>query len=131
MTLVDVDLQQLRRELVSETGIRIDEDDPVLLAATISARITTRIIAAEREKRADENLLTHKDVRHVLMEVRDDAIHASEDLAAVAVTRVAEKVIEQVASADVKYAAAFYFAKASVLFGTGMGLGLLAGWIAL
>jgi hypothetical protein len=100
MIALEVDLAQIKRELAAEHGIRIDEDDPILIAFAAAERVTRRVIEVERVKRADENLLAHKDVRNVLMDVRNDAVLASQDLAKTVIAKAHEEVVERFAQQD-------------------------------
>lgn len=119
----EVNLDQVRRELVAEHGIRIEDDDPMLIVFAIAERTMRSVIEAERAKRADENLLTYKDVRHVLMDVRDDAIQTSRDIAAVTVHHTHECVMDKFDDAKIRWFSARYHIRTSiaVLIGTIFG----------
>jgi len=60
--------------LAATHDLRIDEDDPILGAMVFAQAMVNKIIAEERAKRADGNLLTYKDVRHVLEDVCNDSL---------------------------------------------------------
>jgi len=66
MSVPALNLDHLRREVASEFGLTIEPDDPVIVSAALAVMATRELLANERAKRADENLLTYKDVRHVL-----------------------------------------------------------------
>jgi len=100
MKAPEVDVEQIKRELAAEHGIRIDEDDPILVAFAAAERITRRVIEVERAKRADKNLLAHKDVRNVLMDVRNDAVLASQDLTKTTLAKAYEEVVNRFAELD-------------------------------
>ena len=100
MKAPEVDVEQIKRELAADHGIRIDEDDPILVAFAAAERITRRVIEVERAKRADKNLLAHKDVRNVLMDVRNDAVLASQDLTKTTLAKAYEEVVNRFAELD-------------------------------
>ena len=93
------------------------------MSVALAMMATRQVISEERAKRADENLLTYKDVRHVLMDVRDDAIQTSRDIAAVTVHHTHECVMEKFDDAKIKWFAARYYIRTSiaVLIGTIFG----------
>jgi len=100
MKAPEVDVEQIKRELAAEHGIRIDEDDPILIAFAAAERVTRRVIEVERAKRADENLLAHKDVRNVLIDVRNDAVLASQDLTKTTLAKAYEEVVNRFTELD-------------------------------
>ena len=100
MKAPEVDVEQIKRELAAEHGIRIDEDDPILVAFAAAERVTRRVIEVERAKRADENLLAHKDVRNVLIDVRNDAVLASQELTKTTLAKAYEEVVNRFAELD-------------------------------
>lgn len=84
MSVPAIDLDAVRREVASEFGLKLGPDDPVLASAAIAVMATRQLLAEERAKRADENLLTSTDVRAVLMDVRKDSLHYSREIVALA-----------------------------------------------
>ena len=89
--------ESLRREIAADLGIKIDEDDPLLLAAHIAALVTRDTIAQERAHNADTQLLSFGDVRTVLAEARDEAILTSKQLLGIVFMQAKEEGIELVA----------------------------------
>ena len=123
----EVNLDQVRRELVAEHGIRIEDDDPMLIVFAIAERTMRRVIEAERAKRADENLLTYKDVRHVLEDVRNDSLQFSQEIVGLALDQISKVVIAELAeerrtkaaiinTLKIWLAASFGFAVAAMVF---------------
>lgn len=125
MKIPEIDTQHLRRELVAEHGIRIEDDDPMLLVFAIAERMMRRVIEVERAKRADDNLLAYKDVRHVLEDVRNDAIQTSRDIAAVTVHHTHECVMEKFDDATIKWFSARNHIRTSVAVLSGTLLGAI------
>ena len=123
MSVPALNLDHLRREVASEFGLTIQPDDPVIVSAALAVMATRELLADERSKRADENLLTYKDVRHVLMEVRDDAIQTSRDIAAVTVHHTHECVMEKFDDTTIKWFSARYHIRTgmAVLIGSIFG----------
>jgi hypothetical protein len=110
--LADVD--QIRRHVAAQYGLTIRENDPIVMSVALAMMATRQVISEERAKRADENLLTYKDVRHVLMEVRDDAIQTSRDIAAVTVHHTHECVMEKLDDARIKWFSARYHIRTGI-----------------
>lgn len=123
MSVPALNLDHLRREVASEFGLKIEPDDPVIVSAALAVMATRELLADERAKRADENLLTYKDVRHVLMDVRDDAIQTSRDIAAVTVHHTHECVMEKFDDATIKWFSARHHLRTGIamLIGTVFG----------
>lgn len=97
MMAPDIDLHALRRQLSAAHDLRIDKDDPILVAMAFAQAVTNKIIAEERAKRADENLLSYKDVRHVLEEVRNDSLQFSQEIVGLALDQISKVIIAEVA----------------------------------
>lgn len=97
MTAPDIDINALRRQLSATHDLRIDKDDPILVAMVFAQAVVNKIIAEERAKRADENLLTYKDVRHVLEEVRNDSMQISSEIVGLALGQISKLVVADLA----------------------------------
>jgi len=91
-----INLDAVRREVASEFGLTIGKDDPVLASAAIAVMATRQLLADERAKRADENLLTSTDVREVLMDVRKDSLHYSREIVALALDQFGGAIREDI-----------------------------------
>ena len=72
--------ESLRREIAADLGMKIDADDPLLIAAHIAALVTRDTIAQERAHNVDNQLMSFGDVRNVMTEARDEAIQMSKQL---------------------------------------------------
>lgn len=96
MSVPAINLDAVRREVASEFGLTIGKDDPVLASAAIAVMATRLLLADERAKRADENLLTSSDVREVLMDVRKDSLHYSREIVALALDQFGGAVREDI-----------------------------------
>ena len=92
-----INKESIRREIAADLGIKIDEDDPMLLAAHIAALVTRDTIAQERTHNADTQLLSFGDVRTVLAEARDEAILTSKHLLGIVFMQAKEEGIEMAA----------------------------------
>ncbi len=92
-----INKESIRREIAADLGIKIDEDDPMLLAAHIAALVTRDIIAQERAHNADTQLLSFGDIRNVLVEARDEAILTSKQLLGIVFMQAKEEGIEMAA----------------------------------
>ena len=97
MTAPDIDIHALRRQLAAAHDLRIDKDDPILVAMLFAQAVVNKVIAEERAKRADENLLTYKDVRHVLEDVRNDSLQASSEIVGLALGQISKLVVAELA----------------------------------
>ena len=86
-----VNKESIRREIAADLGIKIDDDDPLLLAAHIAALVTRDTIAQERAHNADNQLLSFGDVRNVMTEARDEAITMSKQLLGIVFMQVKEE----------------------------------------
>ena len=75
-----VNKESLRREIAADLGMKIDADDPLLIAAHIAALVTRDTIAQERAHNVDNQLMSFGDVRNVMTEARDEAIQMSKQL---------------------------------------------------
>ena len=93
----DIDIDTLRRELSATHDLRIDKDDPILVTMVFAQAVINRIIAEERAKRADENLLNYKDVRHVLEDVRNDSLQFSQEIVGLALDQISKVVVAELA----------------------------------
>ena len=89
-----INKDSIRREVAADLGIKIDADDPLLLAAHIAAIATRDTIAQEREHNADNQLMSFGDVRTVLMDVRDDAVEINKQLLGIVLMRLDEEIRE-------------------------------------
>ena len=127
MRVPALNIDHLRREVASEFGLTIERDDPVIVSAALAVMATRELLADERAKRADENLLTYKDVRHVLEDVRNDSLQFSQEIVGLALDQIskiisAELTEERRGSALTVYrlkiwlAASFGFAVAAIVF---------------
>lgn len=96
MSVPAIDLGAVRREVATEFGLTIGPDDPVLVSAAIAVMATRQLLAEERAKRADENLLTSTDVREVLMDVRKDSLHYSREIVALALDQFGGAIREDI-----------------------------------
>ena len=96
MSVPSIDLNAVRREVAAEFGLKLAPDDPVLASAAIAVMATRQLLAEERAKRADENLLTSTDVREVLMDVRKDSLHYSREIVALALEQFGGAVREDI-----------------------------------
>jgi len=86
-----VNKESIRREIAADLGIKIEDDDPLLLAAHIAALVTRDTIAQERAHNADNQLLSFGDVRNVMTEARDEAITMSKQLLGIVFMQVKEE----------------------------------------
>lgn len=126
MSVPAIDLDAVRREVAAEFGLKLGPDDPVLASAAIAVMATRQLLAEERAKRADENLLASADVREVLMDVRRDSLHYSREIVALALDQfggavredieVERKRVKNLISRLMIGGAAFGFAVASFVF---------------
>jgi hypothetical protein len=91
-----INKESLRREIAADLGIKIDVDDPLLLAAHVAAIVTRDTIAQEREYSADNQLLSYGDVRTVLMEVRDETIKVTDQIVGVVWMKIQQGLEERV-----------------------------------
>ena len=114
-----VDTARIRQQVASHYGVKLPDNDPILMAIALSMVTVKEVIAEERAKRADDNLLSYKDVRHILEEVRNDAIQTSRDIAAVTVHHTHECVMEKFDDATIKWFSARYH--------IGTGIAVLSG----
>jgi len=92
-----INKESLRREIAADLGIKIDANDPLLLAAHVAAIVTRDTIAQERAFSADNQLLSFGDVRNVLLEVRDETIKVSDQIVGVIWMKVQQGLEERVA----------------------------------
>jgi len=109
-----INTDRIRKQVASHYGVNLPENDPILMSIALSMMTVREVITEERAKRADENLLAYKDVRHVLMDVRDDAIQTSRDIAAVTVHHTHECVIEKFDDATIKWFSARYHIRTGI-----------------
>jgi len=86
----DVDIDQIRRHVSAEYGLTIGENDPIVMSVALAMMATRQVISEERAKRADENLLTYKDVRHVLEDVRNDSLQFSQEIVGLALDQISK-----------------------------------------
>lgn len=120
-----VNKESLRREIAADLGIKIDEDDPLLLAAHIAALVTRDTIAQERAHNADTQLLSFGDVRTVLAEARDEAILTSKQLLGIVFMQAKEEGIEMAAQIHAANKVTVSKRDAAILFASGIALGVL------
>ena len=122
--------ESLRRAIAADLGIKIDEDDPLLLAAHIAALVTRDTIAQERAHNADTQLLSFGDVRTVLAEARDEAILTSKQLLGIVFMQAKDEGIELVAQMANEKAPPIKRRAAGLIFligaAVGCGVGLAA-----
>lgn len=97
MNVPALNLDHLRREVASEFGLTIDPDDPVIVSAALAVMATRELLSDERAKRADENLLTYKDVRHVLEDVRNDSLQFSQEIVGLALDQISKIIAAELA----------------------------------
>lgn len=97
MSVPALNLDQLRREVASEFGLTIERDDPVIVSAALAVMATRELLADERAKRADENLLTYKDVRYVLEDVRNDSLQFSQEIVGLALDQISKIIAAELA----------------------------------
>ena len=93
-----INKEALRKEIAADLGIKIDADDPLLLAAHVAAIVTRDTIAQERAHNADNQLLSYGDVRTVLMDVRDETIKVADQIVGVIWMKVQEGLEERVSA---------------------------------
>ena len=91
------DVEQIRRHVAAQYGVTIRENDPIVMSVALAMMATRQVISEERAKRADENLLTYKDVRHVLEEVRNDSLQFSQEIVGLALDQISKVVIAELA----------------------------------
>lgn len=108
MSVPALNLDHLRREVASEFGLTIGPDDPVIVSAALAVMATRELLADERSKRADENLLTFKDVRHVLEDVRNDSLQFSQEIVGLALDQISKVVIAELAEERRSWAITMY-----------------------
>jgi len=127
MSVPALNLAHLRREVASEFGLTIEPDDPVIVSAALAVMATRELLANERTKRADENLLTYKDVRHVLEDVRNDSLQFSQEIVGLALDQISKIIAAELAEERRSWAltinrmklclaASFGFAVAAIVF---------------
>lgn len=127
MSVPALNLDHLRREVASEFGLTIEPDDPVIVSAALAVMATRELLADERAKRADENLLTYKDVRHVLEDVRNDSLQFSQEIVGLALDQISKIIAAELSEErrgwaltinrlKIWLAASFGFAVAAILF---------------
>ena len=95
-TKTKINKESLRREIAADLGIKIDADDPLLLAAHVAAIVTRDTIAQERAHNADNQLLSYGDVRTVLMDVRDETIKVTDQIVGVVWMKIQQGLEERV-----------------------------------
>ncbi len=123
-----VNKESIRREIAADLGIKIDDDDPLLLAAHIAALVTRDTIAQERAHNVDNQLLSFGDVRNVMTEARDEAIVMSKQLLGIVFMQVKEEGMEFAAQLLNQRGHGEIRRKTIISFGTGFIAGsLLAG----
>ncbi len=93
-----INKETLRKEIAADLGIKIDANDPLLLAAHIAAIVTRDTIAQEREHNADNQLLSYGDVRTVLMDVRDETIKVTDQIVGVVWMKIQEGLEERISA---------------------------------
>jgi len=111
-----INKEALRKEIAADLGIKIDADDPLLLAAHVAAIVTRDTIAQERAHNADNQLLSYGDVRTVLMEVRDETIKVTDQIVGVIWMKVQEGLEERVAQLGSTQACAWLNKRSVVTF---------------
>lgn len=111
-----INKEALRKEIAADLGIKIDADDPLLLAAHVAAIVTRDTIAQERAHNADNQLLSYGDVRTVLMEVRDETIKVTDQIVGVIWMKVQEGLEERVAQLGSTQACAWLNKRSAVTF---------------
>ena len=95
-TKTKINKESLRREIAADLGIKIDADDPLLLAAHVAAIVTRDTIAQERAHNTDNQLLSYGDVRTVLMDVRDETIKVTDQIVGVVWMKIQQGLEERV-----------------------------------
>jgi len=98
-----INKESLRREIAADLGIKIDADDPLLLAAHVAAIVTRDTIAQERAHNADTQLLSYGDVRTVLMDVRDETIKITDQIVGVIWMKIQKGLEKQVSELGVAH----------------------------
>ena len=93
-----INKESLRAEIAADLGIKIDANDPLLLAAHVAAIVTRDTIAQERAFSADNQLLSFGDVRNVLLEVRDETIKVTDQIVGVIWMKIQQGLEERVAN---------------------------------
>lgn len=96
MTAKLFDAERVRRQIAAEFGETMKDDDPLMIAAAIAALVTRDTIAQEREKNADNQLLSVGDVRTVLLDVRDQTIEVTNQIVGVIWMQIQEGLEERV-----------------------------------
>ena len=120
-----VNKESIRREIAADLGIKIDDDDPLLLAAHIAALVTRDTIAQERAHNVDNQLLSFGDVRNVMTEARDEAITMSKQLLGIVFMQVKEEAIEMTVQTHAKTQVTISKRGAAMLFVSGLAIGVL------
>ena len=92
-----VDTDRIRKQVASQYGVNLPDNDPILMAIALSMMTVREVIAEERATRADDNLLRYKDVRHVLEDVRNDSLQFSQEIVGLALDQISKVVIEELA----------------------------------
>ena len=92
-----VDTGRIRKQVASHYGVNLPDNDPILMSIALSMMTVREVITEERAKRADDNLLRYKDVRHVLEDVRNDSLQFSQEIVALALDQISKVVIAELA----------------------------------
>jgi hypothetical protein len=92
-----VDTGRIRKQVASQYGVNLPDNDPILMSIALSMMTVREVITEERAKRADDNLLRYKDVRHVLEDVRNDSLQFSQEIVALALDQISKVVIAELA----------------------------------
>ena len=125
-----INKEALRKEIAADLGIKIDADDPLLLAAHVAAIVTRDTIAQERAHNADNQLLSYGDVRTVLMDVRDETIKVADQIVGVVWMKIQEGLEERLSELSVRRNGALFSRCDAFYFVVGILIGGIAmfGW---
>lgn len=121
-----INKEALRKEIAADLGIKIDADDPILLAAHVAAIVTRDTIAQERAHNADNQLLSYGDVRTVLMDVRDETIKVADQIVGVIWMKVQEGLEERISELRGRRNGALFSQRDVFYFVAGLMIGGIA-----
>lgn len=92
-----INTDRIRKQVASHYGVNLPDNDPILMAIALSMMTVREVIAEERTRRADDNLLRYEDVRQVLEDVRNDSLQFSQEIVGLALDQFSKVVIAELA----------------------------------
>jgi len=119
-----INKESLRAEIAADLGIKIDANDPLLLAAHVAAIVTRDTIAQERAFSADNQLLSFGDVRNVLLDVRDETIKVTDQIVGVVWMKIQQGLEERVNHIVGDTAGGAATVGKAITFGAGVAFGI-------